>query len=82
MALSSQPAWRCMRRPIKYWACSSKIANLCFAATTGGIDKTSDKGLTWKLLNTSLLLADSRGTFVDHGTSPATIYHATPAGIY
>jgi hypothetical protein len=31
---------------------------------------------------TSLLLADSRGTFVDHGTSPATIYHATPAGIY
>lgn len=71
-----------MRRPIRYWACSSKDPLLCYAATTGGLDRTTDKGLTWAFVRHAWLAADSCGTLVDGSTSPPTIYHATPAGIY
>lgn len=32
------------KRPIRYWRCSSEIAELCYAATQGGLDRTADKG--------------------------------------
>lgn len=69
-------------RPIKYWACSTQDANLCYAATAAGLDRTSDKGLSWQPMNHTLLAADSRGTFLDVSTQLPMVYHATPAGIY
>lgn len=32
-------------RPVRYWTCSSKVAEVCYAATTGGLDRTADKGM-------------------------------------
>lgn len=40
-------------------------------------------GLTWQpVVHPSLTGMDSRGSFLDTNTTPATVYHATPAGIY
>lgn len=72
----------CTCRPVRYWACSSKQAELCYAATTGGLDRTADKGLTWALVNHTTLAADSRGSFLDSSVTPPVMYHATPAGLY
>jgi len=69
-------------RPIRYWACSSQQAELCYAATIGGLDRTTDKGLSWAFVNHSSLAADSRGSFLDSSASPPVMYHATPQGIY
>lgn len=43
----------------------------------------STTGLTWQhVSHPSLTGFDSRGTFLDSSTSPPTLYHATPGGIY
>jgi len=40
-------------------------------------------GLTWQPVSHPLLSGvDSKGSFMDASTSPPTIYHATPTGIY
>lgn len=40
-------------------------------------------GLTWRPVSHPLLTgADSRGSFLDTTTTPATMYHATPTGIF
>lgn len=31
-------------RPIRYWTCHAKLPDVCYAATTGGVDRTTDKG--------------------------------------
>lgn len=69
-------------RLVRYWACSSKQASLCYAATIRGLDRTADKGLTWAFVKHAALAADSRGSFLDSSTTPPVVYHATPAGIF
>lgn len=67
---------------MKYWACSTADASLCYAATAAGLDRTADKGLTWAPVAAPQLAADSRGSFLDVTTAPPTMYHATPGGIF
>jgi hypothetical protein len=69
-------------RPIKYWACASNNASLCYAATTGGLDRTIDKGLTWAPVPGAVLAGDCRGTFLDKASRPPTVWHATASGIF
>jgi len=69
-------------RPVKYWVCSTVDAGLCYAATANGLDRTTDKGLTWQPVKSSQLTNDSRGSFMDISTQPPTMYHATPSGIF
>lgn len=72
----SGPSQRCASapppsRPVRYWACSSAQPELCYAATTAGLDRTADKGLAWSFVDHASLAADSRGTFLDSTVSPA-----------
>jgi hypothetical protein len=80
--VSTSPYASYAHRPIKYWACSSNNASLCYAATTAGLDRTTDKGTTWVKVPGALLAGDARGTFVDGSTRPPTVWHATSSGIY
>jgi hypothetical protein len=71
-------------RPIKYWTCSTSNANLCYAATAAGLDRTADKGLSWAPVHVAApqLAGDSRGSFLDVTTQPPTVYHATADSIF
>lgn len=64
---------------IRYWSEDTQNENVIFAATTKGLLKSNDKGLSWQRTPIS---SEARGTYIDHKNGVTTIYHATSDKIF
>jgi hypothetical protein len=65
---------------ILYWSEDSEDENLIFAATTKGLHRSTNKGVTWN--KTSLPANKSVGTYLDHSGNQTILYHADQDAIY
>jgi hypothetical protein len=65
---------------IRYWISDTEEQSVVYAHTSNGLAYSENGGVTWNMAAEGL--GDAKGAFLDHATTPATLYFATDTGVF